>query len=380
MTATVNIRTLHIMAWFCACIAALGLAPSGSQAQTHEWKLVDRMLHDRTTMAIRRYYTFVKPDSLRLRYIRNNERGLAYRLRARSGDNDTLGQLLSITLGQLSLISTPSVRIAVGDDLYRALLLSRANPLAEEREIIDGDAFGHDDWSGDFKVIASIDRIDYRFWPGLAAFASIGAPESNLSWWNDATARIGVAAPGWEFGVIVPFASGGTSFGPWRERLLAPGYGAAGLVRAGPITGRARFTVLGAPAFNSLPVAPGVYVHTLSGAATYATSFETAIGSFREDIGIGYEEFTRGRMDGDMPRSEGYVRRISPIAEVTWTSAQRNLQGHIGVADLSLRGGFTARLTETLWVEARVVSNDILRDPKAFEHPFILFLTPMVKF
>lgn len=376
-----TIRTLHIvllrLLW--TLLPMLAASATAADAQTLEWKLIEPTLQGRTSALLQRYYTVVKPDSLRVRYLRNNA-NLAYRLRARVGDSDSLGMLLSISLGQLTLFSSASVRVAVGDDLYEELLLSRNNPLSEEREIIEGDEFGHDDWDHDYTVIAAIDRIDYRVTPALGVFVMAGAPESNLSWWNDGTIRVGINAPSWEVAGLLPFASGATSVGPVRERLLAPGYGAAAAVHAGAFTGRARFTAIGDPAFRALSVAPAIYLHTLSGEISYTRGFETTLGTIRADAGVSYEEFTMAQMIEGLPRTSGRVGRISPLAQLTWVSAQRNLQAKLGLYDLALRGSFTARLTESLWVEVRAVSNDTFRPAKAFEHPFILFITPRIKF
>ena len=127
-------------------------------------------------------------------------------------------------------------------------------------------------------------------------------------------------------------------------------------------------------------MAPAIYVHTLSGELSWAKGLETTVGSFRGDIGIGYEEFTQALLTDDSARTSGHVARLSPVAQVTWVSAQRNLQAKLGLYDLALRGSFTARLTESLWVEVRAVSTDIFRPTKPFEHPFILFITPRIKF
>jgi hypothetical protein len=366
-----------------ALLLALGsaltlLATRAAHAQAIEWKLVDPALQERTTGLLHRYYTIVRPDSLRLRYLRNNG-NLAYRIRARIGTGDSLGQILSISLGQLTLYSPSSVRIAVGDDMYEELLRSRNNPLSEEHEVVEGDEFGHDDWDHDYRVIAAIDRIDVHIGPALGAFVAAGAPESNLSWWTDGTLRVGANSPSWEVAALIPFAAGATSVGPVRERLLAPGYGATATAHVGSFTGRARFTTIDEPAFDATRVAPAIYVHTFSGELSWARGFETTIGSFRGDVGVGYEEFTQALLVGDSARTSGHVSRLSPVAQVTWVSAQRNLQAKLGLYDLALRGSFTARLTESLWVEVRAVSNDLFRPAKPFEHPFTLFITPRIK-
>lgn len=351
------------------------------EAQMREWRLTDRGLHTRTTLALQRYYMFLRGDSIRLRYIRNNAPRVLYRLRGRLGTNDSLGQLVSLSLGQLTLFPESNVRIALGDDLYRALLATRTSPSAEERLVGDDESFGHDDWGSEPTVIASLDRIDLRFSEELGLFTSVGAPESNLSWWSDGTGRVGITTRNWEFGLIYPFAGGSIGVGPLRARRLAPGWGAAVVGRIGPFTGRARFTAVGDPAFEALHRFDDLFVHTLSGQVTYSDIRTTSVGSFRFDLGIGFEEYSQAIMENGSARILGHKLRTSPVADVTWTSAQGNLQVKLGVADLTPRASFTTRLSERLWLEARLAAPELVRDiDERFEHPYYLFITPRIKF
>jgi hypothetical protein len=366
-------------------IALMLLGHAAMHAQIREWRLTDRTLHTRTTLALQRYYMFARADSLRLRYLRNNAARNSYRLRARLGTNDSLGQLVSLSFGQITIFPASNIRIALGDDLYLALADSRVTGGADERTIVDGDNFGHDDWENERWAIVSLDRIDVRGGKQFGGFVAVGAPESNLSWWSDGTWRVGVATPGWEFAALLPLASGATPVGPLRSRLLAPGYGAAAMARisafTGQITGRVRFTSVGDPAFESTLIAPDYFVHTLSSQVTYSDFVESTLGIFRADIGAGYEEFAQVAAGdtGDV-QTLGYLRRLSPLVDLTWTSAQQNLQAKIGYADLSPRFSIAARLTEHLWFEARLTAPGLFRETKRFEHPFYLFLTPRIKF
>ncbi len=362
-----------------ALVLLLG-ATGTALSQVREWKLADPQLHARTTAALHRYFTYVKTDSLRLRYLRNNEPRMQYRLRARLGASDSLGQIISISIGQIILYPSTTIRIALGEDLYASLLLSRRNAASEERTVIEWDTFGHDNWEDGSRVIVSLDRLDWRFTESLGGFVAAGAPESNLPWWSDGTWRIGLTSAAWEIGAVLPFAGGSTSVGPLRARLLAPGFGAAAMVRTGPITGRVRFTAIGDMAFQAPHAGNAVYVHTLSGQVTYADVWETFLGTIRGDVGVGYEEFTRARLDEQRPVSDGEVRRLSPIADLTWISAQGNMRFSVGVADLAPHMGFSARLTHILWIEATLAAADALRARKPFEHSAYLFITPRIKF
>ncbi|MBC8144662.1 MAG: hypothetical protein H7X80_03690, partial [bacterium] len=87
------------------------LTPSCLNAEVIEWTLVDQPLRARTTAALLRFYRIVRPDSLRVRYITANAPITNYRLRAERAGNDTSGQLVSISLGQLTLASTPALSV-----------------------------------------------------------------------------------------------------------------------------------------------------------------------------------------------------------------------------------------------------------------------------
>lgn len=356
------------------------LLPNDASAeQMREWKLADRTLHSRTTAALSRYYMFVRADSLRLRYLRSNAQQSLYKLRGRVGANDSLGQIVSIALGQLVLYPATAVRVALGEELYNALVASRMDAASEERMVIEWDNFGHEYWENGNTGVIALDRADWRITPMLGAFAQIGAPESNLHWWSDATWRFGLTAPTWELGVLMPFSGGVTGVGPLRRRLLSPGYGASAIVRAGSITGRARFTGLGTPAFESTPVADNIYVHTLSGQVTYSHIWETSLGTIRGDIGAGYEQFTRAHLADDIARADSTIDRFSPLADLTWISAQGNMRASIGWGDMTPRAMMGIRLTELLWLEARLAGPGVFRDRAPFEHPAYVFITPRVK-
>jgi len=366
-------RTLLI-----ALALIVSLPPLLPAQQVREWKLTERALHSRTTAALSRYYMFVRADSLRLRYLRNNAPHMLYRLRARIGANDSLGQIISISLGQIILYPSTAIRIALGEELYAELVASRRTATGE-RTVIEWDNFGHDYWENGSSAIISLDRADWRISPLIGAFAQIGAPESNLDWWSDGTWRLGVNAPAWELSVLMPFGGGATGVGPLRARLLAPGYGAAAMVRAGPLTGRARFTGLGDAAFDAPSVTGAVYVHALSGQATYSDVRETPFGIIRSDIGAGYEEYTLiSRTDGTI-HADSVIGRFSPLVDLTWISAQGNMRGSIGWRDMSPRASFSIRLTELLWLEARLSGAGLFRDRTPFEHPAYLFITPRVR-
>lgn len=358
----------------------LVVASLTAHAEIREWRLADRLLQGRTTAALQRYYTFTKPDSLRLRYLRTNAGVLTYRFRAHLTNNDSLGQLLSVRLGQLMLSTTSTMRIALGDDLYEALLRSRLDAAAEERTVIEGDGNGHDDWERDYRLIAALDRVDVRITPGLRGFAALGARESNLYWWSDGTARVGISSPEWEFAVLLPLASGGVAIGPFRERRLAPAYGAAASARIGEFSARVRVAAAGDRALDSTLSPSPLFIHSLSAQASYTLLFSTGAGTFRGDLGIGYEEFDVVGSDRSLFQFAGEVRRLSPVIDIGWTNPEEYLHARIGMADLALRGSISARLSRSLWLELRAVSNDIFRDSKSFEHPFYLFITPRVKF
>ena len=85
--------------------------------------------------------------------------------------------------------------------------------------------------------------------------------------------------------------------------------------------------------------------------------------------------------DSNGPRALDRIFRPSPIVDITWTSAQGNLQAKLGFADLTPRASFTARLNERLWLEARFTAAGLARrNDQRFEHPYYLFITPRIKF
>lgn len=349
------------------------------RAQLHEWRLGDRALHDRASAALERYYAVIRADSLRLRYIRSNAALLDYKLRGLPSANDARGQLVSISLGQLTLFPEANVRIALGDDLYNALLDTRTFSGLDEREIAN-DPFGHADWAGERRMIVALDRIDVRLTPTMGLVAALGAPESNLYWWTDGTARVGLTAPGWEIGALVPISGGLTPIGPFRERRLAPAWGASGTGTIGPITAHARFATASDVAFDAYSASLDRYVHTVSAQLRYRTSTETTIGTIEFGGGIGHEEFEQIERLGDSVRARGHVRRLSPIVDLTWTNAERTLRLGVTYVDLAPRLGFSARLTQTLAIEADLTCAGLFREQKPFEHPFYLFITPRVRF
>lgn len=345
-----------------------------------EWTLVNPILAQRTTTSLTRYYTEVKPQKTWVRYITRSSSRAEFRLRSVTTQNDTLGQLISLTLGQFRISSTNELRIALGDDLYAALLLSRNDPMAVKEALFIGDQFTHDDWISNATGMLSLDRFDYRVAPSLGMFIGLGAPESNQSWWNDGSLRLGIASPEWEFAILAPFASGGTAVGPLRERRVAPGWGAAGTVRLQNFTGRARFTGLSDAALNSTQTIAPSYVHSLSLQGSFGFPFETPLGQMRLSGGAGYEEYAEVCSDQSNQAIQGErVRRLSPITDLDWVLPNENLRFSVGVADLSLRGSFTARLTNSFYFQVRAVSNSTFRKPEPFEHPFTLFLTPTIK-
>lgn len=364
----------------CLLLLALGVGLPNAAAAITEWALVNPMLAQRTASSLTRYYTEVKPQKTWVRYIARNSGRSEFRLRSVSTANDTLGELISLRLGQFRISSTTELRVALGDDLYAALLLSRNDPMAVQEALFIGDQFTHDDWLSNSTGILSLDRLDYRVTPSLGLFVGLGAPESNQSWWNDGSLRSGVASPEWEFAILAPLASGGSAVGPLRERRVAPGWGAAGMVRLQNFTGRARFTGLSDAALNATQTIASPYVHSLSLQGTFGFPFETPLGAMRLSAGAGYEEYAQVCSDQNNQVVQGErVRRFSPVGDLDWVLPNEDLRFSIGVADLSLRGSFTARLTNSFYFQVRAVSNNTLRKPEPFEHPFTLFLTPIIK-
>ncbi len=355
-------------------------ACSMASAQVREWTLVEPGLQRQTTIALQRYYTIVQPDSIRLRYLRTNVGSFPYRLRGSRGGDDSLGQLLSVSLGQLSLFSPQTLRIAFGEDLYRALLLSRTDSGADERIVYPGEGI----WSNPYDphtIALSLDRLDYRLTRSLGLFLQAGSPESNLPWWTDGTARLGVTNPAWEFAILFPFSAGATAVGPYRERLLAPGFGASARLTLGSFVARVRFTGVGDVSFSAPSTTSDRFVHTLSSQAFYNYPLGTGIGSFLLRGGIDYEEFAGVVKDADgTPTQTRRIRRLSPHVETIWSDQAENVTASLGMTSLALRAALAVRLTDALSLELRAVENELFRTPKPFEHPFIIFFTPRLRF
>lgn len=350
-------------------------------ADVREWNLASTELHGRTTSALLRYFTVIRADSLQVRYVRQNADRFPYKIRAQVADNDSLGQMFMISLGQLRFFSTENIRVALGDDLYEDLLRSRFAPGTVSSGVDLGDSFDHADWMGDHRITWSVwERLDVRVAPELNVFAALGAPESNLDFWADGTGRIGVAAPGWEFAALFPFAAGATSVGPLRPRLLAPGFGATGTLRYEGWEARLRFTGFQDIAEESTRKLDRLFVHSLSGELHYHYDLTPPIGTIRVTGGVSYEEYTELDVRNDELIPDGQVRRLSPVIGIRYTTPDENIRLSTELYDISVRGEIGIRLTSDLWFELRAVSNELLREPKAFEHPFTLFFTPMLKF
>jgi hypothetical protein len=350
-------------------------------AQVQEWPVLDGRLRERTTLALQRYYSVVRPDSLRLRYLNRNAAALIYRIRGSRSAEDTLGQLLSIGLGQLTLHHSTNLRIALGDDLYTELALSRNDPnvLSELREI--SNTVGLDRLDAEYSVMLALDRLDYRFSHEFGAFVGAGAPESNLFWWSDGTLRIGLEGTNWEFALLVPYGAGSTEFGFLHERLLAPAWGAAAHGQIGHLAGRLRFAIPGDPAFISPAAATRRMVHSASGALTWRGTLDTRYGMIHYGGGIGYEEFTATSRDTAQEAvPSGRVRRLSPVLDLQWTVPGDNINFSLGVVDIALRAALSARLTDRLALDLYYVANNVFRDVKPFEHPSVFFLTPRLFF
>lgn len=350
-------------------------------ADVREWSLGSVELHARTTSALLRYYSVIRKDSLQVRYIRRNADRFPYKIRAQIADNDSLGRMLMISLGQIRFFTTENIRIALGDDLYEEVLRSRFAPGTVSAGVDLGDSFDHTDWTGSHRVTWSLwERLDVRVDPELNVFAALGAPESNLDFWNDGTGRVGVAAPGWEFAALFPFASGATGIGPLRPRLLAPGFGATGTLRYEGLEARLRFTGFQDVAGESTRKLDRLFVHSVSGELNGHFDLKPQIGTIRLTGGVSYEEFTELERQQGALVPDGRVRRLSPVLGVRYTTPDENIRLSAELYDIAVRGEASLRLTSNLWFELRAVSNELLRDPKAFEHPFTLFFTPMLKF
>lgn len=374
-------ETLGILSILFLLFSVLPWGGRAVAADVREWSLGSVELHARTTSALLRYYSVIRRDSLQVRYIRRNADRFPYKIRAQIADNDSLGRMLMISLGQIRFFTTENIRVALGDDLYEEVLRSRFAPGTVSAGVDLGESFDHTDWTGNHRVTWSLwERLDVRVDPELNLFAALGAPESNLDFWNDGTGRVGVAAPGWEFAALFPFASGAAGIGPLRPRLLAPGFGATGTLRYEGLEARLRFTGFQDVAGESTRKLDRIFVHSLSGELNGHVDLQPQIGTLRLTGGVSYEEFTElERREGTLV-PDGRVRRLSPVAGVRYTTPDENIRLGMELYDISVRGEASLRLTSNLWFELRAVSTELLRDPKAFEHPFTLFFTPMLKF
>ena len=344
-----------------------------------EWQVESQTLQSRTTSALIRYYTVIQNNSLQVRYVQKNATRFPYKVRAQITDNDSLGSMLLLSIGQLRLFSTENLRIALGDDLYEELLRSRHSSTTQLVNL--GDSFNHNDWQGNHRFTWSLwERLDVRVAPELNAFVGLGAPESNQNFWGDGTGRVGIAAPGWEFALLFPFASGSTGLGLLRPRLLAPGFGATGTLQYAGLTARLRFTGVQDIAQESTRKLDRLFVHSVSSEVTWDFPITTTIGRIDLSGGASYEEFTELKKKDELLVPEGQVRRLSPVVGISYTTADENLRLETELYDFALRGKAAVRLTSNLWLELRAVSNEIFREDKAFEHPSTLFFTPMIKF
>ena len=375
-------RTLSPLALFLVLCTIFFLRPDvESRGTIYEWNVGSEELEERLTLALLRYYSVIREDSLFTRYIRRNAGRDIYRVRAEFLEGEEQGSVILLSLGQLRLFPATNIRIALGENLYEELLESRNAPTANRRQIDLGNSFGHQDWRGNYRVIWSIwDRIDIRITPELQGFVGLGAPESNLDFWEDGTGRIGCLSPLWEVAFLFPFSSGGISFGPLPERRLVPGYGAAASLKLNQLTARIRFSDATDDTFNRTQAIDRFFVHSLSSAISWEESFATSAGTLSVTAGLGLEEFTELEEIDSSIQHDGYVRRISPIAFLGYTSVDQNVQLRLGMNDLALRPELTVRLSSHIWIEGRAVINNLFREEKIFEHPFVLFLTPRIKF
>ena len=347
-----------------------------------EWSIVSPTLESRTTTALLRYYTVIEADSLKLRYIRRKAGRSLYQVRAQFKDNDSdSGSILFVSIGQLRIFPTDAIRIALGENLYQELLYSKNEPTNHRTRIDLGSSFDHQDWTGNHRVAWSLwDRLDVGIADEINGFVALGAPESNLDFWMDGTGRVGIATPLLEFSFLFPFSSGSVEVGPLPQRLLVPGYGASALLRYNTWTGRIRFSDATNKTVNSTSSIDRNFVHSLSSALYGEKDFQTTFGSFLLTGGIGLEEFTELKLrKGELERA-GYVRRVSPITHITYTTTDENFRLSTGVTDLALRSTATVRLSSNIWLEARAVNTSFFRDHKVFEHSFAFFFTPRIKF
>ncbi|HVZ38493.1 MAG TPA: hypothetical protein VHI13_04395 [Candidatus Kapabacteria bacterium] len=360
-------------------LALLPAAGGAARAQLREWTLADPALQTATTQALERYYSVVTPDSIRLHYIERNSRSFPYRIRGTADAPGHPGVIVLMTLGQLTIFPESTIRIALGEDLYRMLAASRTAGGTDDR-LLPNDSFGADDWSSGARVIVSFDRLDVHVSPTVGVFAAMGAPEANQFWWCDGTWRLGIATPNWECALLLPMAGGATPVGPFRERLLAPAWGAAAAAHAGDVTMRARFATPGDASFDAIHTGRDYFVHTASGEASYRYLTEAGIGAFQFDVGVTYNEYSRARRDADEITLTGHARRLSPLGAVTWTNRESTLRWRAGFGDFTPQFLFEARLTSSLWLETDLACAGLFRDPATFEHPFYLYITPRIKF
>lgn len=353
---------------FLLVILSLGAIETSAQVRT--WELTDRPLIERTTTLLERYYSLTRPDTLRLRYVRTWGDRLVYRLRGRLAGSDSITALLSISIGQLTIFPTDNIRIALGDDLYGALLASGSRADVGIDELIPADELAV------HGVSLSLDQLRVRVVDNVIATARIGAPESNLDWWTDGTFRLGIETGEWECAILLPFAAGRTQVGPLRERQILPSMGVSGRVRRGSLEAALRIS----RQEKFISVDSGRFVHTLSGFLSYGSSVPMDFGVIEWRLGGGVEEFRPCVPDSVRPSSDDITLRLTPHIAVTIANYTGILRAGLSTRDgaISLTG--SVRLTSNLWIDLRCVATDMLRDASTFEHPFHLFLTPRVVF
>jgi len=355
---------------FCTMFVLIALATGQSDAQIREWILEDPTLAQRTTSLLDRYYSVTRPDSARLRYLRNTAPIQHYRLRGRLASPDSVTAIVSVTLGQLTIFPSDNVRIAIGDDLYSQLLSVGSHAGDGDISMVATQQFGST------RLSAAIDRVEWMVTDEMAIVGAVGTPESNLPWWTDGTARIGVAMSQWEFAALLPLAIGATPVGPLRERRLLPSYGATGRVSIDGFTAMVRLSrPLGFDASDS-----GRYYHSVGGTAGYGRTHAILAGLIAWRVGIGVEEFQPRTPDSIRADEIDIVRRVSPEVSIAWGDFRGIV--HVGVAthDRALLAYSSLRLTSTLWLDIRVTGTEIFRKRDSFEHPVYVFLTPRIWF
>lgn len=365
-------------------LLCLLLCPTTADSEVIEWDLEDRVLLTRTSAALHRYYAVVRDDSATLRYLLSAPLPDRLRVRAQVTADDPVGRILMLRYGQLQLSTTTEIRIALGEELYETLLSSRDLGRAEVNRVSLGDRFGHHDWLGDHRITWSLfDRLDLRIAPRMNLFVGLGAPASGRDFWTDGTARIGAAHPLGEIALLLPFSGGSIGLGTWFPgRKLAPGIGGMMAIDGGRWRGRVRYTIPWEGTVEATRAIDDAYVPTLAAALTWEPS---AVGLTAGELtlsgGVSYEEVTR-IFDGGgrgLIRS-GQYRRLAPILSATVRSPDETVRLEIGTYNLGLRALGTARLSSSLWLEVRMMHNDLFRDVDPFESPVVLFLTPRIKF